>query len=136
MQIDPRGPRFGAAVTTAVLAIVLVTGSAWLLAAQAIVFAFGAAGASPYGWLFKRFVRPRLGPPSELEDAAPPRFAQGVGLAFAIGGLIGFAAGITPLALGATAAALLAAFLNAVFGLCLGCEMYLLIRRLQPGRIQ
>lgn len=136
MQIDPRGPRFGAVVTTVVLAVVLVTSSAWLLAAQAVVFAFGAADASPYGWLYRRFIRPRLGPPSELEDAAPPRFAQGVGLAFAIGGLIGFATGITPLALGATAAALLAAFLNAAFGFCLGCEMYLLIRRLQPGRIR
>jgi hypothetical protein len=136
MQIDPRGPRFGAAVTTLVLAITLVTRSPWLLTLQAIVFAFGAFDASPYGLLFRRLVRPRLGPPSELEDAAPPRFAQGVGLGFAIVGLIGFAAGITPLALGATAAALLAAFLNAAFGLCLGCEMYLIIRRLQPGRTQ
>ncbi|OPG11976.1 DUF4395 domain-containing protein [Microbispora sp. GKU 823] len=136
MQIDPRGPRFGAAVTTAVLAVVLVTQNPWLLAAQAIVFALGAAGASPYGLVFRRFVRPRLGPPAETEDAAPPRFAQAVGLGFAVVGLIGFAAGITALALGATAAALLAAFLNAAFGFCLGCEMYLLIRRLQPGRIQ
>ncbi|MEU6429480.1 DUF4395 domain-containing protein [Microbispora sp. NPDC046973] len=136
MQIDPRGPRFGAAVTTAVLAVVLVTQNPWLLAAQAIVFALGAVDASPYGLVFRRFVRPRLGPPAETEDAAPPRFAQAVGLGFAVVGLIGFAAGITPLALGATAAALLAAFLNAAFGFCLGCEMYLLIRRLQPGRIQ
>ncbi|GIH65440.1 MULTISPECIES: DUF4395 domain-containing protein [Microbispora] len=136
MQIDPRGPRFGAAVTTAVLAVVLVTQNPWLLAAQAIVFALGAADASPYGLVFRRFVRPRLGPPAETEDAAPPRFAQAVGLGFAVVGLIGFAAGITALALGATAAALLAAFLNAAFGFCLGCEMYLLIRRLQPGRIQ
>lgn len=136
MQIDPHGPRFGAAITTLVLAAVLVTGSPWLLAAQALVFALGAFGASPYGLLYRTLVRPRLGPPRELEDAAPPRFAQAVGLAFAAVGLLGFAVGITPLALGATAAALLAAFLNAVFGLCLGCEMYLLIRRLQPGRIQ
>ncbi|XVQ87003.1 DUF4395 domain-containing protein [Microbispora siamensis] len=136
MQIDPRGPRFGAAVTTAVLAVVLVTQNPWLLAAQAIVFALGAADASPYGLAFRRFVRPRLGPPAETEDAAAPRFAQAVGLGFAVVGLIGFAAGITALALGATAAALLAAFLNAAFGFCLGCEMYLLIRRLQPGRIQ
>jgi hypothetical protein len=134
MQVDPRSPRFGAAVTTLVLALVLVTGSFWLLAAQAIVFAFGAYGAPPYGLVFKRFIRPRLGPPGELEDAAPPRFAQGVGMIFAVAGLLGFAIGSTPLALGATAAALLAAFLNAAFGLCLGCEMYLLIRRLQPGR--
>ncbi|MEN3537455.1 DUF4395 domain-containing protein [Microbispora sp. ZYX-F-249] len=136
MQIDPRGPRFGAAVTTLVLAAVLVTQNPWLLAAQAIVFALGATDASPYGLVFRRFVRPRLGPPAETEDAAPPRFAQAVGLGFAVVGLIGFAAGITPLALGATAAALLAAFLNAAFGFCLGCETYLLIRRLQPGRIQ
>jgi hypothetical protein len=136
MQIDPRGPRFGAAVTTAVLAVVLVTQNPWLLAAQAIVFALGAADASPYGLVFRRFVRPRLAPPAETEDAAPPRFAQAVGLGFAVVGLIGFAVGITALALGATAAALLAAFLNAAFGFCLGCETYLLIRRLQPGRIQ
>ncbi|GAB3153188.1 DUF4395 domain-containing protein [Microbispora hainanensis] len=136
MQIDPRGPRFGAAVTSVVLAVVLVTQNPWLLAAQAIVFALGAADASPYGLVFRRFVRPRLKPPAETEDAAPPRFAQAVGLGFAVVGLIGFAAGITALALGATAAALLAAFLNAAFGFCLGCEMYLLIRRLQPGRIQ
>ncbi|KAB8173577.1 MULTISPECIES: DUF4395 domain-containing protein [Microbispora] len=136
MQIDPRGPRFGAAVTSVVLAVVLVTQNPWLLAAQAIVFALGAADASPYGLVFRRFVRPRLGPPAETEDAAPPRFAQAVGLGFAMVGLIGFAAGITALALGATAAALLAAFLNAAFGFCLGCETYLLIRRLQPGRIQ
>ncbi|WP_432929479.1 DUF4395 domain-containing protein [Microbispora sp. CA-135349] len=136
MQIDPRGPRFGAAVTTVVLAVALVTQSPWLLAAQAIVFALGAADASPYGLVFRRLVRPRLGPPAETEDAAAPRFAQAAGLGFAVVGLIGFAAGITPLALGATAAALLAAFLNAAFGFCLGCETYLLIRRLQPGRIQ
>ncbi|WP_169987372.1 DUF4395 domain-containing protein [Microbispora sp. H10836] len=136
MQIDPRGPRFGAAVTSLVLAAVLVTQNPWLLAVQAVVFALGAVDASPYGLVFRRFVRPRLGPPAETEDAAPPRFAQAVGLGFAMVGLIGFAAGITALALGATAAALLAAFLNAAFGFCLGCETYLLIRRLQPGRIQ
>ncbi|WP_182879554.1 DUF4395 domain-containing protein [Microbispora sp. H10949] len=136
MQIDSRGPRFNAAVTTFVLAVVLVTQNPWVLAAQAVVFALGAADASPYGFVFRRFARPRLRPPAELEDAAPPRFAQIVGLGFALVGLIGFAAGITALALGATAAALLAAFLNAAFGFCLGCETYLLIRRLQPGRIQ
>ncbi|MEU7880623.1 DUF4395 domain-containing protein [Microbispora bryophytorum] len=136
MQIDPRRPRFGAAVTSVVLAVVLIAQNPWLLAAQAVVFALGAAGASPYGLVFRRFVRPRLGPPAEMEDAAPPRFAQAVGLGFALVGLIGFVVGITPLALGATAAALLAAILNAAFGFCLGCETYLLIRRLQPGRIQ
>jgi len=132
-QVDPRGTRFAAGLTTAVLALVLVTGWAWLLVAQAVVFALGIAGRSPYGLLYQAAVRPRLGPPRELEDAAPPRFAQGVGLAFAVVGVIGFVAGVVPLALGATALALLAAFLNAAFGFCLGCEMYLLIRRLLPA---
>jgi hypothetical protein len=128
-RVDPRGLRFAAALTTVVLALVLVTGNAWLLAAQAVVFALGARDLSPYGLLFRRFVRPRIGPPTELEDARPPRFAQVVGLAFAVLGLVGFVTGATPLALVATAAALVAAFLNASFGVCLGCELYLLITR-------
>jgi hypothetical protein len=122
--------RFGAALTTVILALVLVTGSAWLLAAQAVVFALGTIGRSPYSLLFKALVKSA---PKETEDARPPRFAQAVGLVFAVAGLAGYAAGITPLAMVATAAALLAAFLNAAFGFCLGCEMYLLIRRLLPA---
>ena len=128
-QIDPRGPRFAAAVTTVVLAVVLLTGSALLLAAQAAVFALGATGRSPYTALYRRLIRPRLGPPAELEDARPPQFAQVVGLAFAVVGVLGFVTGATAVGLIATAAALAAAFLNAAFGLCLGCEMYLLFRR-------
>ncbi|HEY3686410.1 MAG TPA: DUF4395 domain-containing protein [Streptosporangiaceae bacterium] len=132
MQVDPRGQRMAAAVTTIVLAIVLITGSAWLLAAQTVIFAVGAVFGltyAPYGVLYARLVRPRLGPPAELEDAAPPRFAQGVGLVFALVGLAGYATGTTWLGMAATALALVAAFLNAVFGLCLGCEMYPLIVR-------
>ena len=137
MQIDPRGPRFAALITTAVFVVVLLTGSAWLLAAQAVVFAVTAwAGlpASPYGYLYRRLVAPRLGPPRELEPAAPPRFAQVVGLAISIVGVIGYATGVSVLGMAAAAAGLAAAFLNGVFGLCLGCEMYLLIRRIWPGR--
>ncbi|WNZ13824.1 DUF4395 domain-containing protein [Streptomyces sp. 11x1] len=132
MDIDVRGPRFGAAVTTVVLAVVLITGSAWLLAWQTFAFALGAAGGvgcSPYGWVFRRLVRPRVGPPTEFEAPEPPRFAQGVGLVFALVGLVGFTVGPGWLGLAATGAALAAAFLNAVFGYCLGCEMYLLVRR-------
>jgi hypothetical protein len=132
MYIDPRGARFGAIITTVVLAIVLVTESAWLLAAQGAVFAVGAffgLKASPYGLVYRALVRPRLGPPSELEAEAPPRFAQAVGLVFAVVGTIGFATGLTWLGLVATGMALAAAFLNAAFGFCLGCEIYLLARR-------
>jgi hypothetical protein len=137
MQIDPRGSRFGALITTGVLVIVLITSSAWLLAAQAVVFAIGAVFGlrySPYGMIFRALIRPRLGPPKELEDEAPPRFAQGVGLLMAVIGVIGYATGLTPLGIVASALALIAAFLNGAFGLCLGCELYLLIRRTAPAR--
>ncbi|MFF1721765.1 DUF4395 domain-containing protein [Streptomyces sviceus] len=132
MDIDARGPRFGAAVTTVVLAAVLITGSVWLLAWQTVAFALGAAGGvgrSPYGLLFRRAVRPRIGPPTEFEAPEPPRFAQAVGLVFAALGLVGYGIGPEWLGLAATGAALAAAFLNATFGYCLGCEMYLLVRR-------
>jgi hypothetical protein len=134
-MIDPRGPRFAATLTTIVLAAALLTGSAWLLAAQGVVFAVGAVRGiqhTPYSWLFRRFVRPRLAPPAELEDARPPRFAQAVGLGFALVGVVGAALGLTPVFLVATGLALAAAFLNAAFGYCLGCEVYLLLRRLFP----
>ncbi len=139
MEIDPRGPRFGALITMVVFAVVLITSSAWLLAVQALFFAIGAVSAlpgRPYGLVYRWLVRPRLGPPAELEPAAPPRFAQGVGLVISIIGVIGYAAGWQPLGMAAAAAGLVAAFLNGIFGLCLGCEMYLLIRRIWPGRPQ
>ena len=85
-QVDVRGPRFAAWVTTVVLAVVLLTGSGWLLAAQALAFALGAfvgLGAAPYPVLYRNLVAPRLGPVTEREDATPVRFAQGVGLVFA-----------------------------------------------------
>ena len=126
-MIDPRGLRFAAWTTTLVLAAVLLTGSALLLAAQAVVFALGATGHNPYALLWKRYLRRT--PPAELEPAAPPRFAQLVGLAFAVLGLAGFLAGAPLLGLIATGAALSAALLNAAFGICLGCELYLIVRR-------
>ena len=133
--IDPRGPRFAATLTTVALALVLVlptTAAVVVLALQTVVFAIGALRGiqhTPYAWLFRTLVRPRLGAPHELEDPRPPRFAQAVGLGFATVGLIGFAVGLLPLALVATGLALAAALLNAVFGFCLGCEIYLLLRR-------
>src|ERR1700678_2405951 len=136
MKIDPRGARFGAILSTIVLAIVLITGSGWLLAAQALVFVVGAGLGlryAPYGIIYRVLVRPRLGPPGEMEDEPPPRFAQGVGAVFAVIGVIGYFTGVTPLGIAATAAALAAAFLNAAFGLCLGCEMFLIMQRIRAG---
>jgi hypothetical protein len=137
VSIDPRGPRFAAALTSIVLAVVLLTESGWLLAAQAVVFGIGVVAGlhySPYSWVFRRFVRPRLRPPAELEMEAAPRFAQGVGLACAVAGTVGYLSGLTLVGVVATGLALAAAFLNAAFGLCLGCELYLFLRRLTPGR--
>ncbi|PXY31420.1 DUF4395 domain-containing protein [Prauserella muralis] len=133
--VDPRGPRFAAAVTSVVLAVVLVTGWWPLLAAQTVVFAIGAfvgLRPAPYSVLYRLLVAPRLGPPTEREDAAPLRFAQAVGFVFALAGTVGYAAGLTTLGVVATAFALFAALLNAVFNFCLGCEMYLLIKRFTP----
>ena len=138
-RLDPRGPRFGAGLTAGLLLVVVflsLTGaSAAALALLAVItalFAWGAlagAGRHPYGALFKKFVRPRLAPATELEDAAPPTFAQGVGLAVTRAGLILGLAGV-PGAVGiAAAAAFVAAFLNAVFDYCLGCQLYLLLLR-------
>jgi len=136
MNIDPRGPRVGAAITSVVLAIVLVTASGWLLLAQTLVFALGALAGlryAPYGFLYRSLVRPRLGPPSRTEAEAPPRFAQGVGMVIAGIGVIGFALGATIVGIACAALALAAAFLNAAFDLCLGCHMYLFIQRIRPA---
>jgi len=135
-RIDPRGPRFAAALTTIVLAIALLTGSAWVLLAQATVFATGAAlgvQRSPYGLLYRNLVRPRFAPPAELEHPTPPRFAQLVGLAVTGVALVAAAAGVGAAVEVGAALALVAAFLNAAFGLCLGCELYLLLHRLRPA---
>lgn len=135
-KIDARGPRFGAAVTTVVLAIAFLTiGSpiaTALLVLQTVVFGFGALvgpHVQPYGLFFAKVVRPRLAPATEFEAPQPPRFAQAVGLGFAIAALIGVGLSIQLLTTIAVGFALAAAFLNAAFNFCLGCEMYLLIRR-------
>jgi hypothetical protein len=139
-QVDVRGPRFAAWVTTAVLIAALLVSAASPIAAavilgvQAVVFAIGAIGGPrkhPYGRIFATFIAPRLAPVSEKEPVAPLKFAQLVGLLFAIAGFVGFATGITALGLGATAFALIAAFLNAAFGICLGCQIYPLVARLR-----
>ncbi len=136
MNVDPRGPRFGAAITTVVLATVLVAASGWLLLAQTLVFAVGALAGlryAPYGFLYRHLVRPWLGPPSRTEAQAPPRFAQGVGMVIAGIGCIAFAAGSATAGLVFARIALAAAFLNAVFDLCLGCQMYVIIQRIRPA---
>ena len=139
-QVDVRGPRFAAWITTIVLVVALITSAfsepaaAAILGAQAVVFATSALRGprnSPYGVLFAKRVAPRLGPVSEREPVPPLKFAQLVGLFFAAIGVIGFAAAVPLLGVVATAFALFAAFLNAAFGICLGCQLYPFVARLR-----
>ncbi|NLP83664.1 DUF4395 domain-containing protein [Microbacterium sp. CFH 90308] len=178
--IDPRGPRFAAAITSALLLIVVFLGltglstaqlpdgrmlsvpwldqsmdfayvagkPAWLitfasplqrfldpafllLLVAALLFLWGVLSprTAPWGVLYRKTVAPRLAPPTELEDPRPPRFAQGVGLFVAVVGLVLHLAGVPWALTIAAAAAFVAAFLNAVFGLCLGCQLYLVLQR-------
>lgn len=136
-QIDPRGPRFTAGVTLVVFAIVLLTAPGGvgivLLAVQTAFFAIGAGRGvqyTPTAYVFKKLIRPRLAAPANLEDAAPPRFAQTVGLVFSAVALTGFVLDATLLGQIFAGFALAAATLNAVFGFCLGCELYLIGQRL------
>ena len=130
--IDARGPRFIAASTTAVLATALATSNLWVIVAQAIVFAIGAFRGpqfTPYALIFKKIVKPRLKSAVVTEDVRPPQFAQSVGLIFALVAIAGSISGISGLFVVAVSFALAAAFLNAAFNFCLGCEMYLLLLR-------
>lgn len=142
-QVDVRGPRFAAWITTAVLLAVLlvatisVPAAAALLAVQAAVFAIGAVRGPrqhPYGLIFAKLVAPRLSPVTEREPVAPLRFAQLVGLIFAVVGVAGFVLGAPLVGVVATAFALAAAFLNAAFGICLGCQIYPLVAHIRHAR--
>ncbi len=147
--IDPRGPRFGAAITAALLLVVILLGlteqqgadlvaralqpSALLLTALVALFAWGAfAGIQkhPYGLLFRRLIAPRLAPPTEREHPAPPTFAQLVGLLVTVTGLVLHLIGAPGALVVAAAAAFIAAFLNAAFAYCLGCQLYVVLARL------
>lgn len=138
-RVDPRGPRFGAAVTAVLLLVTIAldlqglhTAALVLLVVLVALFAWGAfagVGRHPWGVVFQRVVRPRLSPPDELEDAAPPTFAQGVGLLVTGVGLLLALVGVPHAVVVSAAIAFLAAFLNAAFGLCLGRQLYVLLLR-------
>jgi hypothetical protein len=134
MMLDPRGPRFAAALTAIVFVLILVTGVWWLALAQAVVFAITAVDPrrGPWSLVYRSLVAPRLRPPTEREPAEPVRFAQALGGVFALTAAIGYGVGGAGTAVGIVAAAfgLAAAFLNGAFGLCLGCELYLAARRM------
>jgi uncharacterized membrane protein len=137
--IDPRGPRVTAGITGIVVLVVvalglvgLTTAATILLAVQAVVFLVAAivgAARHPYGFVFKRLIRPRLAAPTELEDPAPPTFSQGVGFVVVVLGIVLQLLGVPYAVVVAAAAAFIVAFLNSVFGYCVGCQIYLLLAR-------
>ena len=146
--IDPRGPRFGAAITSVLLLVVVLLGlteplganlvaralqpSALLLSVLVALFAWGAfAGIQkhPYGAVYRRLIAPRLSPPTEREHPAPPTFAQLVGLLVTATGLVLHLVGLPGALVVAASAAFIAAFLNAAFAYCLGCQLYVLLVR-------
>ena len=130
--IDARGPRYTAAITTLVLSAALVTESNFIIGFQFAVFLsavlFGLRR-SLYGFIYRNLIQPRLSGPVPSENEAAPRFAQLVGALFAATALLGGLTGNSTVFLIATSFALGAAFLNATFGFCLGCHIYLLYLR-------
>ncbi len=137
VSIDSRGPRWSALITTIVLATALVTSSLWVIAYQAVVFAIGAIRGpqfTPNAVIFKKIIRPRLKSEATFEDVRPPQFAQAVGLGFALIAVIASVVGAGGVFTIAVGFALAAAFLNAAFNFCLGCQMYLLILRVRTAK--
>jgi len=130
--IDARGPRFSAAITVLVLAAALATQSLPLIAFQLAVFLIGATKGpqfTPYAFLFKNLIKPRLKGEFVPEDVRPPQFAQAVGFIFTFVAVVALLTGATIVFTIATGFALAAAFLNAAFNYCLGCEFYLILLR-------
>ena len=137
IQIDARGPRWSAVITTIVLAIALVTSNLWVITFQAVVFAIGAIRGpqfTPYALIFKKLIKPRLKSEVTFEDVRPPQFAQSVGLGFALVAVIASVVGAGGVFTVAVGFALAAAFLNAAFNFCLGCQVYLLLVRTRTAK--
>ncbi len=133
-RVDPRGARFAAGLTSVVLAATVLSGSAWLLAAQVAVFAWtvvAGPGRGPWGIVFRRVLRPWLGLPEYWEDASGPRFAQLVGLVVTGTGLVLAVLGVPHAVLVSASVALVAALLNSVFAVCLGCWAYRVLLRVR-----
>lgn len=131
--IDARGPRYSAAIASFVLALALITESSYVIGFQFAVFLsavlFGLRR-SVYGFIYRNLIQPRLQGPVPSEDQRAPRFAQLIGALFAFVALLGGMTGNSAVFLIATSFALGAAFLNAAFGFCLGCQIYLILVRL------
>lgn len=134
-MIDVRGPRFGAGLTTAVLAVALLARLEWLVAAQTVVFGVGAVAGlryAPYGAVFRLVRRVLdLGPPPELEAEAPPRFAQLCGFVVGAAATVALAAGAAVVGWVLVGVVLGLSSLLLLTGVCVGCELYVAGQRLR-----
>ena len=90
---------------------------------------FWGNAAHPFAAFYKRVIQPRLRTPIPTEDARPPRFALAVGFALTTIGLVLHAIGVPYGLVAAAAFVVIASFLQAFVGYCLGCQLYLLLAR-------
>ena len=126
--IDPRGQRFGAAISAVVLAAAVGVDVPIVVVLVAVALAVGSA----FGTRFFAFGRPwptvrrllGLGSPSAPEPEVGPRFAQALGATFLALGTVLLALGIRPLGWLPVIAVIALQALLAVTGYCLGCRLY------------
>lgn len=129
-MIDPRGQRFGAGLSVAILVVGFLLG-----APITVVFLTVALGTSALlGTRYSILGRPwplvrtalRIAPPKELEHELPPRFAQALGfIGFSVATVL-FLLGLTTVGWLVAAAVGLLQGVLAVTGYCLGCRLYFL----------
>jgi hypothetical protein len=136
MMVDRNGMRFGAGLSAAVLVLGFSMDLDIVVPIVGVALAIGALAGpawSPMSLIFKALRASVLrGMKPEPEPAAPPRFAQTLGafvlaaatLALYVYEAEGFGWGL------ALVVSVLQALL-ATTGLCIGCEIYLFMKRLQ-----
>ena len=111
---------------------VLALQSAWLLWALALGFwlrvLFGPR-VSPFALLASRVIAPRLGAP-KLVPGPPKRFAQSIGAALSTGALVAYYVGAPTLSWVLVGMITIAAFLESVFAICLGCLIFGQLQRI------
>lgn len=135
-MVDRNGMRAGATISAVALLAAFLTDWQYIAPVMGAVMAIGVVFGlrySPLGGTYRLFKRAfRLDIPKDPEEEAPPRFAQAMGFAFMLLAGIGFFV-LDSALFGWTWALIMVAaqLLLGIGGICLGCEVYLLGRRLR-----
>ncbi len=133
-QVNETSARVVAGGVVAMAGTAVLADQPWLMVP--LVYGFAARVASgprlsPLGQLATRIVTPRLGVEHKYSPGPPKRFAQAVGLTVSsVAMFLHFRRGRTGGAKVALGLLIVAAGLEAGFGLCLGCRMFALGMRL------